>query len=34
VATVHARRYAVVPLLKHEPVGVDRLLELSGQLVA
>ncbi len=34
VATVHARRYAVVPLLKAEPVGVDRLLELSGQLVA
>jgi arsenite/tail-anchored protein-transporting ATPase len=34
VATLHARRYAVVPLLKHEPVGVDRLLELSGQLVA
>ena len=28
VATRHARRYAVVPLLKEEPVGVDRLLEL------
>ena len=30
VATVHARRYAVVPLLKEEPVGVPRLLELAG----
>lgn len=29
VATQHARRYAVVPLLKNEPVGVDRLLELT-----
>lgn len=29
VATVHAQRYAVVPLLKEEPIGVDRLLELS-----
>ncbi|CDW96259.1 MULTISPECIES: arsenical pump-driving ATPase [Thiomonas] len=29
VATRHARRYAVVPLLKEEPVGVDRLLELA-----
>jgi arsenite-transporting ATPase len=28
VATRHARRYAVVPLLAEEPVGVDRLLEL------
>ena len=28
VATRHARRYAVVPPLKEEPVGVDRLLEL------
>ena len=28
VATRHARRYAVVPLLAVEPVGVDRLLEL------
>jgi arsenite-transporting ATPase len=26
----HARRYAVVPLLKAEPVGVDRLLELAS----
>ncbi|NOU21320.1 MAG: arsenical pump-driving ATPase, partial [Methyloglobulus sp.] len=29
VATVHAKRYAVVPLLKEEPIGVERLLELS-----
>ena len=29
VATLHAHRYAVVPLLKEEPVGVERLLELS-----
>ena len=29
VATIHAQRYAVVPLLKEEPVGVERLLELS-----
>jgi arsenite-transporting ATPase len=29
VATVHAQRYAVVPLLKEEPIGVKRLLELS-----
>ena len=29
VATTHAKRYAVVPLLEHEPVGVDRLLQLS-----
>lgn len=29
VATKHAQRYAVVPLLKEEPVGVARLLELS-----
>jgi arsenite-transporting ATPase len=28
VATRHARRYAVVPLLAEEPVGVRRLLEL------
>ena len=32
VATVHARRYAVVPLLKEEPVGVPRLLELAGHV--
>jgi len=30
VAKQHARRYAVVPLLKEEPVGVKRLLELSA----
>ena len=29
VANIHAHRYAVVPLLKEEPVGVARLLELS-----
>jgi arsenite/tail-anchored protein-transporting ATPase len=29
VATQHARRFAVVPLLKEEPVGVAHLLELS-----
>ena len=28
VAARHASRYALVPLLKSEPVGVDRLLEL------
>ncbi len=28
VATRHARRYAVVPLLQSEPVGVQRLQEL------
>lgn len=28
VASQHAQRYAVVPLLKTEPVGVERLLEL------
>jgi len=30
VAEKHARRYAVVPLLKDEPVGVTRLLELAN----
>ncbi|KZE27349.1 arsenical pump-driving ATPase [Crenobacter luteus] len=30
VATRHARRYAVVPLLDEEPVGVARLLQLSA----
>lgn len=29
VARKHARRYAVVPLLRDEPVGVARLLQLS-----
>jgi arsenite/tail-anchored protein-transporting ATPase len=32
VATKHAQRYAVIPLLKEEPVGVKRLLELAGNL--
>lgn len=31
VATRRARRYAVVPVSKEEPVGVDRLLELVDQ---
>ena len=30
VATRHARRYAVVPLLAEEPVGVERLLALAA----
>jgi arsenite-transporting ATPase len=30
VAKKHAHRYAVVPLLQEEPVGVAHLLELSG----
>lgn len=30
VASRHAQRYAVVPLLREEPVGVDRLLGLTG----
>lgn len=30
VANQHAHRYAVVPLLREEPVGGDRLLELAG----
>ena len=30
VAKRHAHRYAVVPLLREEPVGVAQLLELSG----
>lgn len=29
VATRHSRRYAVVPLLREEPVGLDRLLALT-----
>jgi arsenite-transporting ATPase len=33
VASRHARLYAVVPLLKEEPVGVARLLELAGHVV-
>ena len=30
VTTRHARRYALVPLVKDEPVGVDRLLKLAS----
>jgi arsenite-transporting ATPase len=30
VATRHAHRYALVPLLKEEPVGVDKLLRLAS----
>jgi len=33
VASRHAQRYAVVPLLRTEPVGVERLLELSTRQV-
>jgi arsenite-transporting ATPase len=33
VAATHARRYAIVPLLKEEPVGVSRLQELAGHAV-
>ncbi len=29
VATQHASRYALIPLLKDEPVGVERLMQLS-----
>jgi len=29
VATRHSTRYAIVPLLKDEPIGVERLLELA-----
>ncbi len=32
VTTHHAQRYAVVPLLREEPVGVERLLELAGHI--
>jgi len=32
VATRHAPRYALIPLMKTEPVGVQRLLELAGHL--
>jgi arsenite-transporting ATPase len=32
VATRYASRYAVVPPLKEEPVGVDRLIELIGHV--
>jgi arsenite-transporting ATPase len=33
VANRHAHRYAVVPLLREEPVGVAHLLELAGNVV-
>ncbi len=33
VASHHARRLAVVPLLKEEPVGIDRLLELTSHVI-
>ena len=32
VATRHAKRYAVVFLLKDEPVGVDRLRDLADPI--
>lgn len=32
VARHHAHRYAVVPLLREEPIGVAHLLELSGHV--
>ncbi len=32
VSTRHAHRYAVVPLLRDEPVGIDRLLLLAGRV--
>jgi len=32
VAKHHAHRYAVIPLLREEPVGVAHLLELSGNV--
>jgi arsenite-transporting ATPase len=31
VATRHAKRYAVVPLLTEEPVGVERLRNLANR---
>jgi len=34
VVTRHAPRYAVVPLLKDEPIGEERLLELAGRALA
>jgi arsenite-transporting ATPase len=32
VSKHHAHRYAVVPLLREEPIGIAHLLELSGQV--
>ena len=34
VATQHAQRYALVPLMENEPVGVQRLLDLAGHCLA
>ena len=34
VATQHAQRYALVPLMENEPVGVQRLLDLAGHCIA
>jgi arsenite-transporting ATPase len=34
VARRHSRRYAVVPLLQQEPVGAERLLQMSRPEVA
>ena len=34
VATRHAKRYALVPLLQEEPIGVDRLLQLAANASA
>lgn len=31
VASEHARRYAVIPLMAEEPIGVERLLKLSKE---
>ena len=33
VATLHAKRYAVGPLLTEEPVGVERLLKMAGHTI-
>ena len=33
VATRHASRYALVPLLRDEPIGEERLLELAGRVL-
>ncbi len=33
VATHHAARHAVVPLMSEEPVGVPRLLQLAGEVL-
>jgi arsenite-transporting ATPase len=33
VSKHHARRYALVPLLQHEPIGVTRLMQLTAKLI-